>query len=398
MSRLNLPENDADVPWGADKVHRWQTDITQEKDTQGIISQLYNTSHDLYQAFVRDLSSKKRMSKPLSRQLKSGYTQYGAWADDYGARDGRLDALLENSQRLRGFTVKILITCLVHALEESNIELRNLRQATSIATEEALRILHSTSTDSDTESETSDEDSDINDGSLKDVAEALSDEIEYLIDLGPMLEEPIPDLIVGEKPGSNHSAEQKVVKPTLSEPWSPEWYFVERVLAKFPNCDTKVATALGKANWDSLTRLLKEREAPKDGNEDSTQFIAPIPDSKTTLFQDSGLGTSIPTTNPYAATVISYLGDGHENMEAIFGPGSAARLLVRAIICPWQPVKNGLNIFKEATRFITNGTTRHARFVLKQYPTAVSQWFLTLHAIWRKYLSQLYHVTLTIKI
>ncbi|KAI0138655.1 hypothetical protein F4776DRAFT_663024 [Hypoxylon sp. NC0597] len=312
MSRANLPGRDDAATLGDNKVRRWQLDISQEKDAHGIIFQLYDASRDLYQAFMRDLRSKKHITKSLHRRLQSGYTQYVVWAGDYEVLNGSLDLRLEKSQRLRRFTIKLLMSicailmkaCSVHISKKLNAELPSLWQAASTATEEASRILHSTSTYPDTESDTSDEEEpDAEDGSFKNTIETLLNDIGHLIDLGPRLEEPVPDCPGGEQPGPKSSSKEQLAPPKPSELWNPVRYFVDRVLAKFPKCDSNLASALGQANWDSLRRLHEKREATKHRSKESIE-------DKVTIFQDSGLGTSLPTTDPYAATITSYVEGG----------------------------------------------------------------------------------------
>ncbi|OTA79296.1 hypothetical protein M434DRAFT_38354 [Hypoxylon sp. CO27-5] len=317
MSRANKPDRSDTAILGDNKVRRWQLYVSQEKDTHGIIVQLYNASRDLYQAFIQDLRGMERTEKPLYRRLRSGYTQYVVWASDYGVLDGSLDIRLEKSQRLRRFTATLLISictilkkaCSARISNNLNDELPSLWQTASTATEEASRILHNTSNYVDTESDTSDEEerdedeSNADDGSFKDSIEALLNEIGHITDLGPRLEELVPDSPGGEQPSPKHPSKEQLAPPKPFEPWSPVRYFVDRVLTKFPKCDSDLANALGQANWDSLRRLHEKREATALGSKEGTE-------DKATIFQDSALGTSLPTTTPYAATITSYLGGG----------------------------------------------------------------------------------------
>ncbi|KAI1143645.1 hypothetical protein F5Y05DRAFT_407051 [Hypoxylon sp. FL0543] len=322
MASVNRVDRYTAGAGGSNEVRQDQFDISQEKNMQGIVVQLYNSSRDLYQALIRDLSTKKRVSRPLRRRLENGYIQYVVWADDHGAQDGRLDVRLEISQRLRRFTIRLLMSicilvhkaCLAHTSKQLDTDLQSLWEATSAAIEEALHVLHDDSIYSDTESDDSDEDEPgTTDASLKVVTDELLDEIGNLLDLDPRLEEPVPDLPMREKQWPDSPAGMQAAPLTPSVPHDCVRYCADRVLAKFPKCDPNLATMLGKANWDSITRLHREREAITTGNQGRSKENTPTLKGKTTCFENSGSVASSPTT--YAATIISNLRDSTARAE-----------------------------------------------------------------------------------
>lgn len=96
-----------------DKVNRWQleVDLPQEPQDDGnaIIKRLYESGHDLYEAFIQNFLTEQSLARPLYRQLHSTYTRYLVWAHDYNILDGKLDGLLQTSQRLRATVIGILV-------------------------------------------------------------------------------------------------------------------------------------------------------------------------------------------------------------------------------------------------------------------------------------------------
>ncbi|KAI1213158.1 uncharacterized protein F4807DRAFT_413088 [Annulohypoxylon truncatum] len=312
MSSTSEPKNDDSASQRVDRVHKWRDDIAVEQNTAEVVARLHTTSRELYKAFLLELRDKNRQSKSQYRQLESGYTNYLIWADDYGVLDGSLDAKLQTSQRLLKFTTKLLINictmlwkvCWTYEFVRSDAHLQNLYQVASITAEESSHIVHGINDYSDSESDISDdgEELDAHEESLQVASETLLDEIGNLLDLGPRLEEPVPDYCTKKQP--------PIPKP--SPPWNAVQYFADTVSTKFPKCDGTLANALGRSNWDSMIRLLTSREAIS--NVKSGEHIGvkmPISaDKQATGFKDSGLGTSMPSTNLYAATVVSYRRDG----------------------------------------------------------------------------------------
>ncbi|KAI0888800.1 uncharacterized protein GGS22DRAFT_152372 [Annulohypoxylon maeteangense] len=279
-----------------EKVLQWQNNVSREPG-KGMIAKLYAVGRNLYYAFMRNTNDKKLGSKALYRRLDSGYTNYLIWADDYKAQDGGLDVLLENSHQLRKFTILLLVDicailqklCSVHMFASSDTNLANLNQYASNLIKEASLDTEDDNTGGYIEL--------ANAQTLENVTEALLAEIENLLDLGPRLEDPVLDSPIGEHP----------IFSRVPDPWNPIQFFSNRVLSKFPKCDSDLAVALGKANWHAFQRIAsKQADTPVDENRAQTVGNA------ITEFKDSGLGTSVASTNNYAATVISYRRDGEK--------------------------------------------------------------------------------------
>ncbi|KAI1460546.1 hypothetical protein F4805DRAFT_416297 [Annulohypoxylon moriforme] len=264
-----------------ERVQQWRIGVSKQNNNGGIIAHLYNSGRNLYQAFMRNISSEKLGSKSSYRRLENGYTNYLIWADDFKAQAGGLDILLHNSQKLRKFTIRILIKICV-ILEK--LFSAHMPIVLFGLTKETSWIVR----DNDNEELATPE-------SLEDLTEELLDEIENLLDLSPRLEEPVPDTSIEE-----HAASKR------SDPWNPIYFFSNRILAKYPKCDFNLAVALGRANWDAFQRITARREIKSIERGDKAA------DNITNLFYGCGLGTSKPSTDSNAFIIVSCYGDGEE--------------------------------------------------------------------------------------
>ncbi|KAK6949935.1 hypothetical protein Daesc_008258 [Daldinia eschscholtzii] len=301
------------------EVPRWLLDISpaQESYTNyGILAELYNASRGLYQSLMRDIFSEKTKSSSLYRQFQNGYTRYVIWAYDNGAHDGELDTRLQDSQRSHNLTLKVLIRIVysTHTTLKSDRKLQCLFQDISAVVDGGLyKFIHHFD-HSDNESDISDDDDLLineedpvaDDEALRHAIEELLVEIGYLSDLGPILEEPVPDHPTEEPPPFK-----------IDDTEGPTRYFVNRVLSRFPKCNHKLASTLGKANWSSTIRLLAKRKAALEPGPTNVDMDNPVDEAP--RFKDSALGSSLPTgfhTDPilhassYETTLISYREDG----------------------------------------------------------------------------------------
>lgn len=128
---------------------------------------------------------------------------------------------------------------------------------------------------------------------LRGVAEDLTMDTECLLDLGARFDEQVV----------NPLANEEAVDPQTVDGWDPSEHFVERIRRLYPACDDDLAKRLGKANWE---RVLKFQES-KEKNATESVAIATTtlstfadlvhllqePKDTTSMFHDSGVGTSI---------------------------------------------------------------------------------------------------------
>ena len=141
--------------------------------------------------------------------------------------------------------------------------------------------------------------------SLEDVLENLKSDVDALIELGPCLEDPIPDTLIAEAPAS---------PPQVTANNHKYHAFFEGIKQKFPQCDDDLARALSKAFYETMNRLLLERQTASREAVEQPEVTSKLP-------KDSGYGTSlkdpsreaesfhessIATGSSYARTLASY--------------------------------------------------------------------------------------------
>ncbi|KAK0617561.1 hypothetical protein B0T14DRAFT_272904 [Immersiella caudata] len=164
--------------------------------------------------------------------------------------------------------------------------------------EEAIEVA-AADIDGGTGSSDSDSESDSSDGLSRPVEyllDLLETDIQCLVDLGPRYKEPVQDSI------------HKEISAPLTETTnrSPESYMTDRILEKYPNIDSDLASTLGKSRWDrrqTLYQMTMEAGDIAGGQqpieEATAKYMATVAPSN----RDSGLGTSIATR--YAETLLS---------------------------------------------------------------------------------------------
>jgi hypothetical protein len=138
---------------------------------------------------------------------------------------------------------------------------------------------------------------------LRRLAENVKVHTDCLTELSTALEDPAIDPDQYDEP-SVPRVEQRAAHD----------YHADLVLAKFPNAYTSLVECLGRTSWGRYRRMQQEREqnaianakAPADGQQHIPS--AAKSDFANSEFQDSGLGTSIPSApSQYAETVISFM-------------------------------------------------------------------------------------------
>ncbi|KAK0630860.1 hypothetical protein B0T17DRAFT_233378 [Bombardia bombarda] len=151
----------------------------------------------LYRTILRVPVWSTPSTKSLGRQLESSQNSLLIWSDDYGVRDGSLGRVLKTSQDLRRSAIKILIsisTGLARGISHTGLRRKSeavhksAKTLCSLANHLSYVFLDEDDDDSDTNSVLESDDSD----SLESILEDIQFDTEYLFDLGPRLEEPIP--------------------------------------------------------------------------------------------------------------------------------------------------------------------------------------------------------------
>jgi len=129
--------------------------------------------------------------------------------------------------------------------------------------------------------------------------------IDCLVDLSDALEHPAED-------PQQHKDEPSVLRVKQR---AAHDYHADLILAKFPKAHIELAECLGKISWDRYQRMQQEREinakavVASSVQEQELQGCGNKSHVADSEFQDSGLGTSLPSAPPtrYAETMISYM-------------------------------------------------------------------------------------------
>jgi hypothetical protein len=164
------------------------------------------------------------------------------------------------------------------------------------------------------EDSASDSDSDSDDGArvehperfgLDQLAEDVKIHIDCLVDLSDALEHPAED------------PEQHDIEPSYLnvEQRAAHDYHADLILAKFPKVQIELAECLGRTSWARYQRMQQEREVNAKvvaiPSVEELEVLGSLTKSRfaDSEFQDSGLGTSLPSAPPtrYAETMISYM-------------------------------------------------------------------------------------------
>ncbi|OTA57935.1 hypothetical protein K449DRAFT_436946 [Hypoxylon sp. EC38] len=309
-------------------IARWQQSISEEHCSEGssLVANLFDSCDSLFASILNSLSRDKSVEKSTLLSLERSRSYLVLWADGFGVSDGRFDRSLDKSRRARGLTQRLLVSIcrsltrrlLHHISTEAQIQLHPKVARTSQALEKMSYLAHSDAPDirdsdddnSDSDSESDNDTSNSESEDLEEIAEDLRTDTQCLLDLGSRFEEEPVGPVVAENP----------VNPEPSIPWNPSEPFSERILRRYPDCDTTVAKRLGKISWNRLLRCQEAKTRNEHSGSAAIERTKAIGDKvagtivASTAFNDSGLGSSVPTESyapnliHYEETIVSYHG------------------------------------------------------------------------------------------
>lgn len=130
--------------------------------------------------------------------------------------------------------------------------------------------------------------------SVKEVLEDLRMDTTCLLDLDPLLSDPI--LPVDAEPS----------RPDTCTIWSPSRLFSDKISTRFPEAESSLVQQLGQANYDLFLRCQDNGSNNQPMDDVNASGIDNL-DGASSKFHDSGNGSSLPTS--YAETVMSYGAD-----------------------------------------------------------------------------------------
>ncbi|KAF7533777.1 hypothetical protein G7054_g6784 [Neopestalotiopsis clavispora] len=154
----------------------------------------------------------------------------------------------------------------------------------------------------DDESTSSDGSANSLEDNVQEMTKDLQTDTLCLMELGDLLKDPILDSIQEIEKLAQHEA---------FFTWEPHQAFCDKVETRFPGVEEPLVLRLGKANYERYIRCQKERETQEQTvsieGPDNPALQVVLDGS---MFHDSGLGSSMPSTAPYAETLMSY-GSAH---------------------------------------------------------------------------------------
>ena len=140
-----------------------------------------------------------------------------------------------------------------------------------------------------------------------DIVESLSFHVGCLMELVPSMEGSLAHLHVVK----SHSAAPIRAPFSVSGPARP---FVQNISDKFEQADNRLIERLGESNWQRFVTIRARMDqisckTDPDAEVSPMKLFAQAPQSLFTplsLFQDSGLGSSVPTIRCYATSAASH--------------------------------------------------------------------------------------------
>ncbi|KAL7773679.1 hypothetical protein CFE70_003645 [Pyrenophora teres f. teres 0-1] len=290
-----------------DRIKRWQetaVTCTEEQDT-GIIARLCRAVLDSL-AFFLPIFSVETINKRDTNVLRRCHATLKLWAEGHGVPTGNLDFILDQSKHLRCTTISILRSlCIVMSVVRTTkkLELIKICEDNAEVCDQA-KVLLSNFNESLNDSDSSDgdtSDDDAIESGINDVVEDVKTYTSCLLDLSAAFECPARDV-------------DKEDGPTIVnvEERAAHDYHTQLLLAKFPSAQMELIDRLGETSWNRYQRMVRERELNANAQMQAELHTSQHKETKSLIadseFQDSGLGTSLPSASSlsYAESIISF--------------------------------------------------------------------------------------------
>ncbi|KAE8845896.1 hypothetical protein PTNB73_01877 [Pyrenophora teres f. teres] len=285
-----------------DRIKRWQetaVTCTEEQDT-GIIARLCRAVLDSL-AFFLPIFSVETINKRDTNVLRRCHATLKLWAEGHGVPTGNLDFILDQSKHLRCTTISILRSlCIVMSVGINRYQVRTTKKLELIKICEdnaevcdQAKVLLSNFNESLNDSDSSDgdtSDDDAIESGINDVVEDVKTYTSCLLDLSAAFECPARDV-------------DKEDGPTIVnvEERAAHDYHTQLLLAKFPSAQMELIDRLGETSWNRYQRMVRERELNANAQMQAKLHTSQHKETKSLIadseFQDSGLGTSLPSAS-----------------------------------------------------------------------------------------------------
>lgn len=100
-----------------------------------------------------------------------------------------------------------------------------------------------------------------------------------------------------------------------AQTWLPHDVYKDKIRTRFPKAEGSLVSRLSKASYDRYLRCQRERESQTTAVGDVGLSKFTRSDAASSKFQDSGLGTSIPSSASVAETAMSYRAEGRASVR-----------------------------------------------------------------------------------
>jgi hypothetical protein len=155
------------------------------------------------------------------------------------------------------------------------------------------------------------------------IAEDLKVDMTCLMDLDPLIQNPVFDM--------NHDGSTATAK--LPRHWNPCDAYSERIRNRFPAADRSLVSALGNSTYKRYLKRAGER-AKNEKIRGKEIFPGPASDAQSSDFQDSALGSSMPSSVSIADTNMSYGAEtGHSVRIPHLSEGAKEGNLISCVVC-----------------------------------------------------------------
>ncbi|RTE84357.1 hypothetical protein BHE90_001085, partial [Fusarium euwallaceae] len=268
-----------------------------------LVAQLCEETIGLFELILKPLLEEKGSSHPKEtcNSLQRSCSRLKLWSVGYGICLGRLDDVLAKSQNLRHATLKILVsisrTLTERLPSQAEIEISSKYYENNL--QRLNPLIEAAENDLRPDDTSSGDPCDYDSDSVHEVAEDLKTDTMCLMELDPLFQSPVLD---AEQPREER---EKSVAAMTSQDWSPCDTYSDMIGERFPEADDSIISHLGKANYDRYLRCQKEREYQAAIR--AEQGIQQPPPASS-IFNDSCVGSSIPSTGSYTETIMSYRG------------------------------------------------------------------------------------------
>ncbi|OHF01592.1 hypothetical protein CORC01_03082 [Colletotrichum orchidophilum] len=280
----------------ASRVSKWDVDAS-DKDARSVAGVLCTETIRAFRGIVRNIERRDDLPQSNRHCLKKTCDTLILWASGYGVNEGDLDEALATSWVLQRSMLELMVSVgsllLLKQGIPGDVDPFALKTAISDASgvlSEGLQSHLRRETENDNDSDSSSDLSATEGDKLECIIQDIDLSVQCLLDLGPLINSQIKDRNIIEVPRSGAAVAT----------FNPHQFFADMLSHRYPRAEKDMRDRLARANFDRFLRTneLRAKNAEGTPTEDNA--------AGSTEFNDSGIGTSIHTGAPYAATLMSY--------------------------------------------------------------------------------------------